>query len=47
MNTPTAWYLAVNPDVPLARIARGRGWPIEEWEAAAGTPRVLLPEGVP
>jgi HAD superfamily hydrolase (TIGR01490 family) len=36
--------VAVNPDVPLARIARARGWPIEEWEAAAGTPRLLLPE---
>lgn len=38
--------VAVNPDVPLARIARAKGWPIEEWDAAAGTPRVLIPEGV-
>ena len=38
--------VAVNPDVPLARIARARGWPIEEWEAAAGTPRLLVPEAV-
>ena len=36
--------VAVNPDVSLTRIARARGWPIEEWEAAAGTPRILLPE---
>ncbi len=38
--------VAVNPDVALTRIARSRRWPIEEWEAARGTPRVLLPEAV-
>jgi alcohol-forming fatty acyl-CoA reductase len=36
--------VAVNPDVALTRIARGRGWPIEEWEASRGTPRFLVPE---
>ena len=36
--------VAVNPDVALTRIARARRWPIEEWEAARGTPRLLLPE---
>jgi fatty acyl-CoA reductase len=38
--------VAVNPDVALTRIARSRRWPIEEWEAPRGTPRVLLPEAV-
>jgi HAD superfamily hydrolase (TIGR01490 family) len=36
--------VAVNPDVALTRIARARRWPIEEWEAAGGTPKLLLPE---
>lgn len=36
--------VAVNPDVPLTRIARARRWPIEEWPAEKGTPKVLLPE---
>ncbi|MCA1834767.1 MAG: HAD-IB family hydrolase [Actinobacteria bacterium] len=36
--------VAVNPDVPLHRIARTRRWPVETWEAVKGTPRVLLPE---
>lgn len=38
---------AVNPDVPLARIARKRKWPIEEWEAGRGTPKILLPDVEP
>ncbi len=37
--------VAVNPDVALTRIARKRGWPIEEWEAVGGTPKLLVPEG--
>lgn len=37
--------VAVNPDVPLARVARGRRWPVEEWQATKGTPKILLPEG--
>jgi HAD superfamily hydrolase (TIGR01490 family) len=36
--------VAVNPDVALTRIARKRGWPIEEWEAVGGTPKLLIPE---
>jgi fatty acyl-CoA reductase len=36
--------VAVNPDVALARVARARRWPVEEWEAPRGTPRLLLPE---
>ena len=36
--------VAVNPDVALTRIARKRGWPIEEWEAVGGTPKLLVPE---
>jgi HAD superfamily hydrolase (TIGR01490 family) len=39
--------VAVNPDVALTRIARARRWPIEEWDAARGTPKILLPEAVP
>lgn len=35
--------VAVNPDVSLTRIARTRKWPIEEWPADRGTPRVILP----
>jgi fatty acyl-CoA reductase len=38
--------VAVNPDVALYRVARGRGWPVEEWPQVEGTPRVLLPAGV-
>ena len=36
--------VAVNPDVALTRIARARHWPIEEWEAVGGTPKILVPE---
>jgi alcohol-forming fatty acyl-CoA reductase len=36
---------AVNPDVALYRVARRRGWPVEEWPPAEGTPRLLLPVG--
>jgi HAD superfamily hydrolase (TIGR01490 family) len=36
--------VAVNPDVALTRIARARRWPIEEWPATRGTPRILIPE---
>jgi HAD superfamily hydrolase (TIGR01490 family) len=39
--------VAVNPDVALTRIARARRWPIEEWEATRGTPKILVPETVP
>jgi HAD superfamily hydrolase (TIGR01490 family) len=38
--------VAVNPDVALYRVARRRGWPVEEWPQAEGTPRLLLPAGV-
>jgi alcohol-forming fatty acyl-CoA reductase len=37
--------VAVNPDVALYRVARARGWPVEEWSQVTGTPRVLVPEG--
>ncbi len=37
---------AVNPDVALARIARTRKWPVEQWHAVKGTPKVMLPEAV-
>ena len=36
--------VAVNPDVALTRIARKHQWPIEEWEAVRGTPKLLVPE---
>jgi HAD superfamily hydrolase (TIGR01490 family) len=36
---------AVNPDVALYRVARRRGWPVEEWSQAEGTPKLLLPAG--
>ncbi|HZA41791.1 MAG TPA: HAD-IB family hydrolase [Actinomycetota bacterium] len=35
--------VAVNPDVRLAREARRRRWPIEEWPTDQGTPRILMP----
>ncbi|KJE25200.1 phosphoserine phosphatase [Frankia torreyi] len=34
--------VAVNPDVALHQVARGAGWPIEEWAAAAGEPRLVV-----
>ena len=36
--------VAVNAEVGLARIARQRRWPTEEWPADPGTPRLMLPE---
>ncbi|HEY7283327.1 MAG TPA: HAD-IB family hydrolase [Actinomycetota bacterium] len=36
--------VAVNPDVALFRVAKKRRWPVEEWHAMKGTPRVMLPE---
>lgn len=38
--------VAVNPDVGLTRAARSARWPIEEWPAAGGTPKLMLPEAV-
>jgi phosphoserine phosphatase len=35
--------VAVNPDVRLAREARRRRWPIEEWPTDQGTPKLLMP----
>ena len=35
--------VAVNPEVPLARLARSRRWPVEIWEPGKGTPKVLVP----
>jgi HAD superfamily hydrolase (TIGR01490 family) len=36
--------VAVNPDVSLFRVARRNRWPVEEWHASAGSPKVLVPE---
>jgi HAD superfamily hydrolase (TIGR01490 family) len=36
--------VAVNPDVALFRVAKKRRWPVEEWHASKGTPKVMLPE---
>jgi len=38
--------VAVNPDIALTRIARKQKWPIEDWPAGRGAPKVLLPEAV-
>jgi HAD superfamily hydrolase (TIGR01490 family) len=39
--------VAVSPDVSLFRVARRRRWPVEEWKRVKGTPRVLVPQGMP
>lgn len=36
--------VAINPDIALARIARKRRWPVEQWPADKGTPKIILPE---
>jgi fatty acyl-CoA reductase len=36
--------VAVNPDVALFRVAKKRRWPVEEWQAMKGTPKVMIPE---
>jgi alcohol-forming fatty acyl-CoA reductase len=36
--------VAVNPDVALFRVAKKHRWPVEEWHASKGTPKVMLPE---
>jgi len=35
--------VAVNPEVPLHRLARSRRWPVEIWEPGKGTPKILVP----
>ncbi|MDP8960942.1 MAG: HAD-IB family hydrolase, partial [Actinomycetota bacterium] len=35
--------VAVNPDLALNRVARIRRWPVEEWMAEVGVPRMGLP----
>ena len=35
--------VAVNPEVPLARMANSRRWPVEIWEPGKGTPKILVP----
>jgi HAD superfamily hydrolase (TIGR01490 family) len=35
--------VAVNPETKLAAIARKRGWHVEHWAKAGGSPRPLLP----
>ena len=37
--------VAVNPEAKLATIARKRGWHVEQWGKAPGSPRPLLPIG--
>jgi alcohol-forming fatty acyl-CoA reductase len=37
--------VAVNPETRLAAIARKRGWLVEHWARASGSPRVRLPIG--
>jgi HAD superfamily hydrolase (TIGR01490 family) len=36
--------VVVNPDSRLARIARHRRWPIEQWSTEKGSPRFRFPE---
>ncbi len=38
--------VAVNPDIALARIARKQRWPVEEWSAGKGAPKILIPQPV-
>src|SRR6266511_5595963 len=35
--------VAVNPETRLAALARKRGWLVEHWPKAAGSPGPLLP----
>ena len=35
--------VAVNPETRLAAIARKRGWLVEQWDKASGSPQPLLP----
>jgi alcohol-forming fatty acyl-CoA reductase len=37
--------VAVNPETRLAALARTRGWLVEDWTRAPGSPRSLLPIG--
>ena len=37
--------VAVNPETRLAAIARKRGWLVENWSKASGSPQPLLPIG--
>jgi fatty acyl-CoA reductase len=37
--------VAVNPETRLAAIARKRGWLVEHWSKASGSPKPLLPIG--
>ena len=37
--------VAVNPESKLATIARKRGWHVEQWSKAPGTPKPFLPIG--
>lgn len=36
--------VVVNPDAPLAKVAKDRRWPVEHWKSDPSTPRILLPE---
>jgi HAD superfamily hydrolase (TIGR01490 family) len=39
--------VAVNPDPRLRRVARRRGWPIEDWRSARRTAALTDPKAVP
>jgi len=39
--------VAVNPDLPLGRLARRRRWPVENWPATTGTDRLAGLPGLP
>jgi HAD superfamily hydrolase (TIGR01490 family) len=36
--------VVVNPDAPLAKIARDRRWPVEHWKPDPSVKKILLPE---
>ena len=39
--------VAVNPETRLAALSRKRGWLVEHWDKAPGSPRPLLPLAAP
>ena len=43
MLEAVGFAVAVNPETRLAAIARKRGWLVEHWSKAAGSPQPLLP----
>ena len=45
MLEAVGYPVAVNPETKLATVARRRGWLVEDFRKAAGSPRKLLPIG--